>query len=281
MSLSLRDVHFGYGPREVLQGVSLAVDRPEILALCGPNGAGKSTLLHLLAGLAQPAAGEVLLDGRPLGKLAPAVRAARIAVVTQSAETAFDLPVEDLVSLGRLHRLTLRDRLLLQPLRGEDRAAVESALTQLGLEELRQRPLGQLSGGERARALIATALAQEADHLLLDEPTAHLDPAFRQEILDVLRALAEGGKRILIVLHDLTLAGLYADRVALLAGGVLRAVGAPQEVLREDVLRDVFRTPLRVLPHPDGGRPVVLPSAFARAVAGTGESTVDNDRRPR
>ncbi|MDA8344000.1 MAG: ABC transporter ATP-binding protein [Thermaerobacter sp.] len=260
MSLVARDVQFGYGGRPVLKGVTLGVEQAEILALCGPNGAGKSTLLHVLGGLRQPAAGEVSLDGSPLSAFRPAARAARIAVVPQSLETAFDITVEDLVALGRLHRLPLRDRLLLQPLRGADRTAVEEALRELGLGALRRRQIGQLSGGERARALLATALAQGADHLLLDEPTAHLDPAYRQEILEILRRLAASGKRILIVLHDLTLAGLYADRVALLEGGQVKALGSAEEVLREDVLCSVFHAPLRVLRHPDGGRPVVLPA---------------------
>lgn len=267
MSIVAQEVHFGYGESEVLHGVTLAVDEPEILALCGPNGAGKSTLLHLLGGIRRPTAGGVFVDGRPLAQLRPAARAARIAVVAQSLETAFDVTVEDLVALGRLHRLPLRDRLLLQPLHGEDRSAVEGALDELGLAPLRGRVIRELSGGERARALIAAALAQGADHLLLDEPTAHLDPAYRQEILEILRRLAAQGKRILIVLHDLTLAGLYADRVALLANGRLCALGAVDEVLREDILRDVFRSPLRVLRHPEGGRPVVLP-----APAGEGAS---------
>ncbi len=261
MSLVARDVQFGYGGRQVLHGVTLGVEGPEILALCGPNGAGKSTLLHVMSGLQRPSAGLVALDGQPLAAMRPAARAARIAVVPQSLETAFDITVQDLVALGRLHHLPLRDRLLLQPLRGADRGAVEQAMEEMGLTALRGRPLGQLSGGERARALLATALAQGADHLLLDEPTAHLDPAYRQEILEVLRRLAQAGRRILVVLHDLTLAGLYADRVALLEGGRLRALGEPKEVLREEVLRDVFHTRLKVLRHPEGGRPVVLPGS--------------------
>lgn len=261
MSLRAEDVHYAYGAREVVRGVTLGIERPEILALCGPNGAGKSTLLHILGGLRQPAAGAVSLDGRPLRALRPAARAARIAVVPQSLETAFDISVEDLVSLGRLHRLPLRERLLLQPLRGEDRIAVEAALEGLGLSDLRRRRIAQLSGGERARAMLATALAQGADHLLLDEPTAHLDPAYRQEMLEILRRLSHGGKRVLIVLHDLTLAGLYADRVALLSQGRLAALGETAQVLREDLLQEVFRTPLRVLRHPEGNRPVVLPAA--------------------
>ena len=259
MTLAATGLRFGYGTRAVLDGVSLAVTGPGLTALCGPNGAGKSTLLHVLAGRLEPQAGRVELDGMPLRGLRPSARARRIAVVPQSMGQAFDLTVEDLVTLGRLHRLPTRDRLLMRPLGGEDEAAVGGALDAMGIAGLRNRRISRISGGEQARAMIATALAQGADHLLLDEPTAHLDPAYRREILEILHGLAGQGKAVLIVLHDLMFAGLYADRIALLAAGRLAASGPAEEVLTPANLTRVFGTPLRVERHPASGRPLVLP----------------------
>ena len=259
MTISACDVHFTYGSRVVLQEVSLSLAGPGLTALCGPNGAGKSTLLHLLAGRLQPKAGSVELDGRAIARVGPSERARRVAVVPQTLDTTFDLSVGDLVTLGRLHRLGVRDRLLMRPLAAEDEAAVDRALRALEIEGLRARRVSQISGGEQARAMIATALAQGADHLLLDEPTAHLDPAFRREILEILTGLARSGRTVLIVLHDLMLEGLYADRVALLADHRLVAAGEAEAVLTEETLTEVFRTPLRVQRHPVSGRPLVLP----------------------
>jgi iron complex transport system ATP-binding protein len=259
MTIKANAVTFRYGPRPVLTEVDLSVDGQGLMALCGPNGAGKSTLLHILAGRLRAQAGRVELDGGPIADLSAAQRARRIAVVPQAMGSAIDLAVEDLVTLGRLHRLGVRDRLLLRPLSPEDEAAVQGALDAMDITAMRQRRLSQLSGGEQARAMIATALAQGADHLLLDEPTAHLDPAFRREILEILARLAGNGRTVLIVLHDLMLAGLYADRVALLEGGRIAAAGDAAEVLTSDTLSRVFRTPLRVERQPESGRPLVLP----------------------
>ncbi|EQD76738.1 ABC transporter, ATP-binding protein, partial [mine drainage metagenome] len=208
--IEARSAAFRYGARVVLEGISMRLEEPSVVALCGPNGSGKSTLLHVLAGIYPAQAGDVLLDGTDVLSMRPAQRARRIAVVPQYTTVGFDLTVEDYCALGRLHRADFLDRLLWRPLGGEDAAAVESALSRLSLTGLRTRRISRLSGGERARAAVALALAQGADHLLLDEPTAHLDPAFSRELLVILQGLAESGIRILIVLHDLTLAGLYA-----------------------------------------------------------------------
>lgn len=259
MTIKASDVVFRYGARLVLEGVTLTVEGAGLTALCGPNGAGKSTLLHALAGRLEPQAGKVELDGAPIKDLRPSERARRIAVVPQAMGQPFDLTVEDLVTLGRLHRLTVRDRLLLRALSSEDAAAVDEALSALAIEGLRRRRISQISGGEQARAMIATALAQGADHLLLDEPTAHLDPAFRREILEILTELGHQGRTVLIVLHDLLLAGLYADKVALLAAGRVAAAGTTEDVLTAENLTAVFHTPLRVARHPATGRPLVLP----------------------
>ena len=259
MTIKASGLMFRYGPRPVLAGVTLSVGGQGLTALCGPNGAGKSTLLHVMAGRLKAQVGQVELDGRPIADLTAPARARRIAVVPQALGATFDLAVEDLVTLGRLHRLGMRDRLLLRPLSPADESAVQAALDAMDIAALRSRRLSQISGGEQARAMIATALAQGADHLLLDEPTAHLDPAFRREILEILSRLAQDGRTVLIVLHDLMLAGLYADRVALLADGRIAASGEAGQVLTSETLSQVFRTPLRVERHPASGRPLVLP----------------------
>lgn len=205
-----------------LAGVSATLRQGEITAICGPNGAGKSSLLACLAGLIAPGTGEVALDGAGLDAMAPKARAQAIGYLPQHAEVAWDLSVETLVGLGRLPWNA-----------GEaaDMAAVETAVTALDLAALRQRPVSQLSGGERARALLARVLAGEPRWLLADEPLAALDLAHQLALLSQFRELASRGRGIVLVLHDLALAMNHADRVLVLSEGALAADGAPTEAL--------------------------------------------------
>ena len=250
---------FSFGERTVLRGIDLTLHDPGLVALCGPNGAGKSTLLGCLSGSLRPHAGRVTLGGQDLSSMPARERARFIAVIPQTPDLNFDLRLEEFVALGRLHRLSVRDRLLLRPLAADDHTAVEQAIHDCALTDLRQRRLSQLSGGERARAAVAVALAQATPYLLLDEPMAHLDPAYARAMAETMTELARRGLVIVMVVHDLTLAGLFADRTVLMKDGRIVACGTTTDVLTEARLQEVFETPVTVTLHPRNGRPVVLP----------------------
>ena len=259
--LVVSHLSFGYRRRLVLSDLSLDMESGQLVAVVGPNGAGKSTLLRLLSGWLVPVSGQVLLDGQEVRDLAPAERARKVTLVPQMTEAAHDMPVEELVALGRLTRLSLGQRLLLRPLSDADQAAIESALMAADVKELAKRPFRELSGGERSRARLAVALAQEASWLLLDEPEAHLDPGHAQAVMVCLAAQARAGHGVVAAMHDLTLAAAFADRMALVDQGGLVAWGTPAEVLTSSLVRQVYGGQLRVIPHPEGGSPVVLPTA--------------------
>jgi len=251
-ALVARSLAAGYGPRAVLRAVDLTLEPGRLIALAGPNGAGKSTLLRALAGLIRPTAGAVTLDGVDIATLSRAALAARVAVVPQTFDTLFPFTVREIVALGRTARLGLFARP--SP---ADAAAVERAIVEQDLGALVDRRLDALSGGERQRVVLAMALAQEADVLLLDEPTAHLDPAHQIGIIRRVTLLARSrGVVVLAVLHDLNLAAL-ADRVVVLDAGRIVADGVPASALAADVVARVFGTGLAVAEV--NGRTVILP----------------------
>lgn len=236
---------------------TLSVEAGEWLGLAGPNGAGKTTLLKLLAGMLEPTTGTVFLDGVPLTAIPSRARARALAVVPQRLSVPFDLTASTIVEMGRLPYLGWSERLL--PLRGEHQALVEESLRETDLWDLRDRPFRELSGGEQQRVLLAAALAQGAPVLLLDEPTASLDPGMTQRFLEVVHRLVGRGRTIIMAAHDLSILGQCCSRLAVVENGALAADGPPATVLDEAMLSRVFQTALRVWPHPDTGRPVVLP----------------------
>lgn len=232
--LVLDRLQVALGGRPVLQDVTLAVEPRALLAVVGPNGAGKTSLLRAIAGLA-PFTGTMRLGGETLGGGTSPARARRIAYLPQRSELAWALSVRDAVMLGRLPHG--------DPFSGatpQDVRAVAAALDRLGLAGLAARPVTELSGGERARVMLARALATEAPLLLADEPTAALDPAHQLAVLGLLREIAAEGRTVLAVLHDLTLAARFADQVAVLDHGRLVAAGPPEETLSEALLGTVF-----------------------------------------
>ena len=228
--------------RRRLAGVGAVLEPGRITAICGPNGAGKSTLLQCLAGLIGPDAGEVRLDGAPLphGR----ERARRIGYLPQVGEVAWDLSVAGLATLGRLPHGD----------RGE--AQVASALAAVDLAAFAGRPVSTLSGGERARALLARVLAGEPQWILADEPLAALDLAHQLALLAHLRVAADAGAGVVLVLHDLALAMNHADRVLVLDRGTLAADGAPGEALSEATIARVWGVTARWLGEP-GARALV------------------------
>ncbi|HMA50057.1 MAG TPA: ABC transporter ATP-binding protein, partial [Magnetospirillaceae bacterium] len=214
----------------------------------GPNGAGKTSLLRLAVGFDRPDQGEVLLDGQTLAALGAAERARRLAYLPQQAETAWPITVRQAVALGRLPH-------------GDSKAEpVQRALEAVGMSHLAERPLTRLSGGERALVLLARALAVEAGLLLLDEPTANLDPAHQLRVMEVLRSRADQGDAVVVVMHDLSLATRSCDRLAVVHQGKLAADGAPASILDDPLLRDVFS--ITVERGQMEGRPFLVPARW-------------------
>ena len=247
-----RGIRVAFGRATILSGVDLTVAAGEVVALVGPNGAGKSTLFSVLAGDLQPAAGSVLLGGRPLRSWSPGEAALRRAVLPQQVTVAFPFLVEDVVRMGRAPwARTAESR--------RDDDCVAAALAEAEVSVIAGREFPSLSGGEAARVAFARVLAQHTRLLLLDEPTAALDLHHQEALLGTLRAKAANGHGVLVVLHDLGLAAAYADRVAIVANGTIAANGPPAEVLTAATLSEVYQHDVEVFTHPASGALVVQP----------------------
>ncbi|MEI7926502.1 MAG: ABC transporter ATP-binding protein [Chloroflexota bacterium] len=254
--LDVRDLHVEVGGRTLLRGVTLHVAPGELVGVIGPNGAGKTTLVRAVTGLVRHSAGVVSLDGAPIEAQPGRERARTMAVVEQLPEAPATMLVRELVLIGRFPHLGLLGRES-----ARDRAIAEHAMARAGCEALADRMLGTLSGGERRRAFIARALAQEPRLLLLDEPTAGLDASAQGEILQVVRTLADDGAGVLVVIHDLSLAAAWCDRLVLLHDGRVVAAGAPAEVVTAEHLARVYGPYVSLLAHPETGAPLVVPAA--------------------
>ncbi len=238
--------------RRVLDSVDLEVVAGEVLTLVGPNGAGKSTLLAVLAGELQPTSGDVEIHGRAMRAWSEGELARRRAVLPQQHTVGFSFTAEQVVRMGRSPwQRTARAE--------DDDIAVTEAMLDCDVARLADRPFAALSGGERARVSLARVLAQRTSTVLLDEPTAALDIGHQEAVMTLARTRAAAGRAIVVVLHDLALAASYADRVAVLDGGVLDAVGAPREVFDAARLTRVYGHPVEVLDHPVSGELLVLP----------------------
>jgi ABC-type cobalamin/Fe3+-siderophores transport system ATPase subunit len=255
--LEARDVTIKYDQRVAVANVSLALPAGEITALIGPNGAGKSTMLAALNGQVRRFAGVVLLDGEPIEKLSRRAIGRRIAVVAQEAELCFPVTVLEFVLGGRFAWATSAgwgwetERDL--------RVALE-VLNETELADLSGRLMNELSGGERQRAVLARALATEASHLLLDEPTANLDLSHQSTLLALVRNRCDQHKAAaLVVTHDINLAAQFADQILLMKQGRVLDAGPPRAVLTPELLRDVFEVTVLVDAHPVTNAPRVTP----------------------
>lgn len=252
MTLAARDIHVTLNSRAILRGASLTLTPGEIVAVAGPNGAGKSTLLRVLTGLRPPDAGQVTLDDLALSTLSQTELARAIAHLPQERTVHWPVSVRMLVGLGRLpHRTGFAAE------SAHDRAAIAAAMTATDVAQFSDRPVNELSGGERARVLLARALAQEARYLVADEPAAGLDPAHALNLFQHLARLAGEGKGIAVALHDLSLALRFCHRVALVKGGEVMAEGPPGDVMTEGNLAMAYG--IRAALGRVDGLPVVLP----------------------
>ena len=260
MTLACENATVQLGGRAVLREFSAVIAPGEFVAVVGPNGAGKSTALRLMAGLIVPEAGRVLLDGQPIGAFAGKTLAKRIAFLPQDRTVHWPLAAERVVALGRLpHRSFAAAESL------RDVEAIRAAMQRMDVAQFADRPVTALSGGERARVLVARAMAQDAEFLIADEPAAGLDPAHVLALFQEFSRLSRDGHGVLTALHDLSLALRFATRVILLRDGVCLADGQPAQVLNKQNLGKAFGVDAIVTEI--DGIPVVLPHAPLIAAA--------------
>lgn len=259
VAVRARDLGFSVDGHPLLTGVDLDLHHGELLAVVGPNGAGKSTLLGLLAGDLRPSTGTVRYGEHDAHATPAAALARRRAVLLQEHRLSFPFTVDEVVRMGRA---PWRGR----PEEADDERAVAAALAAGDVEHLTARRFPTLSGGEKARTSFARSRAQGTAVLLLDEPTAALDIRHQEQVLGQARDRAAAGDAVLAVLHDLSLAAAYADRVLLLGEGRVHGLGSPAQVLRPDILSALYRYPVDVFHHARTGDLIVLPDRHAASV---------------
>ena len=247
MKLEVRDLAFGFPGRIVGREVSFALSAGDVMCVLGPNGGGKTTLFRTLLGLLEPRGGTIALEGSPLPSMTRAEIARRIGYVPQGHTAYFAFTVREFVLMGRTAHLGA----FASPAK-KDFLVANRALDSLGIAHLADKPVTEISGGERQLALVARALAQEPKLLVLDEPTANLDFGNQVRVLQKMTALARSGIAVLFSSHDPDHAFLCATRALLLAEGQVLEAGAPREVIRADTLERMYRVSVRVVPLPGG-----------------------------
>lgn len=248
--LRAENISYQVGAQVLLRQVSLHVRQGSFTALIGPNGAGKSTLLKILSGDLLPDSGQVYMNDKPLGSYANKQLALLRAVMPQQVLLAFSFTSEEVVMMGRYPHRSRNGM--------NDEVIVTESMQRTETESLRGRIYPTLSGGEQARVTLARLLSQESPLLLLDEPTASLDPRHQHLVMRIARQVARGGGAVLAVLHDLNLAAAYADHVVILGDGEVKADGSPTEVFQTGILEDVFQTKFYVTAHPYTTGPLIV-----------------------
>jgi iron complex transport system ATP-binding protein len=247
-------VGFAYGERRAISGISMAIGAGDFVSLIGPNGSGKSTLLKLMSGVLEPTQGTLELMGRPMPAWPLTQRAKTVAVVSSDEGFIFPFTVDEIVSMGRTPYIEGFARET-----DEDRAIVQQSMESTDVRHLRERSINELSSGERQRVLLARALAQESQILLLDEPTTHLDIGHEWALFDLLSRLHQEKKlTVVCAMHDLALAARYSNHLVLLRDGRTAAVGDPRDVLTQDTLQNVFAVPLSVAWLGDNEKSLIL-----------------------
>ncbi|MFD9903465.1 ABC transporter ATP-binding protein [Streptomyces sp. NPDC059063] len=261
MELRVEQLTAGYAGRTVVDKVELTIGSGQVVAVVGPNGCGKSTLLRTMARLHEPASGRILADGDDVWRMRQRETAHRIALLPQSPQAPEAVTVAGLVRYGRhphqgLFRQWSRD----------DERAVAEALDATGTTALADRRLDELSGGQRQRCWLAMVLAQETPVVLLDEPTSALDIGHAVEVLDLVRAIAAGGRTVVMVVHDLAAAARYADTVVAMRDGRVVACGPPRETIDAALVRELYGIDTEILFASSDGAPVVVPTAGVGAL---------------
>ena len=276
MSLSVQHLSFSYGPRRILEDVTFEVAPGAFCALLGPNGSGKSTLVKAIAGVHRAKSGTVTVEGRETSSLGRRELARVVGYVPQAGDAPFDLTVREAVMLGRTPHFGIAPG-------AADRAKVEDSIVRMGLSDIAEQSMSELSGGQAQRAMIARALAQEPRVLLLDEPTSALDLRYQIETLQLVRRITrEEGISALIAIHDLNHAARYCDQVIVLHGGHLVADGTPAQALQAPILRTVYEVDVEVDARENSVevRPRVDAAGFTRTGARLEELDAEGDVRP-
>lgn len=252
--IELKEIRYSYDQEPVLNGLSVVLSQKDFTVILGPNGAGKSTLLYTIMGFLKPQSGEILLEGKSLSAYKRGELARKMAFVAQESVFSFDYTVQDMILMGRYPYQGL-----LENLAPRDLEMARKAMASLGLTEYAQRWYSQLSGGEKQRVLLARALAQETDYILLDESLSQLDINHQIEIMSLLsRIQKEQGKGIVLISHNLNLAANFASRMILLKQGVLMGSGNPEEMMQPELLQQVFGLELQTTLNPLSGRMNIL-----------------------
>jgi len=255
--LKILNLSVNYGTRRILHDVSLDVQSGEVLALIGPNGAGKSTLIRAVSGVIPIASGIVRTNGDDFASLSTIQRARYVATVPQAVSLPPAFTVWEIVLFGRTPYLGF-----LGQASQKDEEIARQSLQRVSALSFTDRRVGELSGGEQQRVLLARALCQSTPILLLDEPTAHLDLQYQVSLLELVNELAhKDNLAVLIAMHDLNLAAHYADRIALMVAGNIKAMGRPKEVLQPELISEAYCLPVQVVKHPFLDIPLVLPES--------------------
>ena len=258
-AIEVKNLFCGYGAEQIVKDVSFSAAFGEFVGILGPNGSGKTTLLRALTGIVPVSKGEVKFEGDDIHTLTRREISRRVACVMQDSAASWGAEslaysVREVIAMGRTPYLTSTGWET-----PSDRAAVASAMERAEVAHLADRPINEISGGERQRAFIGMALAQESKIALLDEPTNHLDITHQIAVLELFRMLTrETGRATVGVFHDLNLAAEYCDRVLLMKSGAVAALGEPDAVLRADLIREVYGATVAVQPNPFSGRPHVF-----------------------
>ncbi len=251
--LSLNNCSFAYDSGDFrIENVSLAVNSGRMCGIVGPNGSGKSTLLRIMAGISSPGKGRLSVKGKDVRQYSRREFAREVAFLPQNPSPSFDLTVRDVVSLGRYPHQGAFGLLT-----AGDRRVIDRILAETECDRLAGRLFSTLSGGERQRVLVASVLAQEPGLLLLDEPSAALDIHHKTHIFDLLWLLSRRGIAVVVVTHDLNMAGEFCDELFLLSGGSVVSSGAPSQVMQDELLSQVYDAELRIIAHPLTGKPLV------------------------
>lgn len=251
--LTTQNLTVAYGDKVIIPNLDLSIKRGKITALIGPNGCGKSTLLKTLSRINKAKSGAVLLHGKPIKSYQDKLLAQKISLLPQMLQSPEGISVRQLVEYGRSPYLSHWGKL-----KDEDQDMVENAMLETGVSEFAQRPLESLSGGQRQRAWIAMVLAQDADIVMLDEPTTYLDLSHQIELMKLMQVMNKKGKTIIVVLHDLNQACRYCDELVVLKEGELVCQGSPNEVFTQSLLQEVFSLNARVIADPIANTPMCI-----------------------